>query len=176
MYTKTTTKDILERKEYEGKDQFEGVKLEEKYQRINFKTYEILDKFPSVDNLYISNIMRRTLSQILYTTIDEKSATIFKEKLLGKKIVAKVGSNQPANVSPPYGSRAKGVRLYIYNKTQGTVNISVDNKMYEFQVGSSRYLAASITDDSISYSFNLSVIEDNIPVGDVVIFPMYVPL
>lgn len=114
----------LIRKE-ESKDMTEeGISATEKFQRVFLRTFEDFEKTPSnIDEIFLSNITHRVFSYPIYTSIDKKTNSFFKEKIYTRIITCPTSNEYDYSVvlGEDLTARSKKIGVQIANSSETSV-------------------------------------------------------
>ncbi len=158
-----------------------GITAIEKFQRVFFRIYEDIEKIPkSINEIFISNIIRRTLSHNIFTTIDQKTSSFFKEKIFDKTKKYTVTTSSDTYVYPTISisKKAKGVGISVKNMSASSVcNVHIttteSGDLYFFQVQPDSVFSFQFELSFIGYLIVLRQLSAN---GDVTVSTEYSPL
>ncbi|DAZ85547.1 TPA_asm: hypothetical protein [Altiarchaeum virus] len=158
----------------------EGITATEKFQRVFLRLFENIEKIPkSVSEIFVSNIMRRTLSYNIFSTIDQKTGSFWKEKIFDTEKKYAVTTSNDMHVYPSYAlsKKAKGVGISIYNMSAGVCNVHITTTdggdLYFFQIQGDSVFSFQFELFFPGYLINLRQLTAN---GNVTVSTNYSPL
>jgi len=124
----------------------EGVGAKETFQRVFFRVFEDIEKYPPISEMFLSNIVRRVFSHNVFQTIDGKKASFFKETIDTGRISYQVSeaSDTVIEINSDLLKRSGKIGLEVENSAatsdcdvhiqpQGIVSgASANNDLYTF--------------------------------------------